>query len=121
MTTSASATPFAVNQWCSHPDAGNDDCQTGEDFETLELATDAYDKLVAEYFIAFIELTGPDGLRRVRANSAFNAKRVARERAADDDEWRHEQAMEAGMLHGVEGYNEAMGYEVEAYDPDIHG
>jgi len=121
MTTSPAATPYTVLQWCSHPDDGNDDCQTGEDFETLALAEKAYDDLVAKYFIAFIELKGPDGLRRVRANPAFNAKRVARERAQDDAEWRHEQAVEAGMLGGIEAYNEAMGYEVEAYDPDIHG
>lgn len=119
--TTAAATPFTVNQWCSHPDDGNDDCQTGEDFETLELAEKAYDDLVAEYCVAFIELKGPDGLRRVRANTAFDANRVARERARDDAAWRHEQAMEAGMLHGVEAYNEAMGYEVEPYDPDVHG
>jgi hypothetical protein len=27
-----------------------------------------------------------------------------------DDEWRREQAMEAGMLHGIDAYNEMMGY-----------
>ena len=30
-----------------------------------------------------------------------------------DDEWRHEMAMEAGMLHGIDAYNEAMGWDVE--------
>jgi hypothetical protein len=29
--------------------------------------------------------------------------------------------MEAGMLGGVGAYNEAMGSEAEAYDPDVHG
>jgi hypothetical protein len=28
----------------------------------------------------------------------------------DDDSWRREIAQEAGMLHGVDAYNEAMGY-----------
>ena len=27
-----------------------------------------------------------------------------------DREWQHEQAMEAGMLHGIQGYNDIMGY-----------
>ena len=31
----------------------------------------------------------------------------------DDDDWRHEMAMEAGMLHGIDAYNEAMGWDVE--------
>ena len=30
--------------------------------------------------------------------------------SASDREWQREQAMEAGMLHGVQGYNEVMGY-----------
>lgn len=34
----------------------------------------------------------------------------------DDDSWRQEIAMEAGMLHGVDAYNDAMGYSVG--DPD---
>lgn len=32
--------------------------------------------------------------------------------AEDDEDWRREVAMEAGMLHGTDGYNEAMGYDV---------
>ena len=28
----------------------------------------------------------------------------------DDDSWRQERAMMAGMAHGVKGYNEVMGY-----------
>ena len=31
----------------------------------------------------------------------------------DDDDWRQEIAMEAGMLHGVNAYNEVMGWDVE--------
>ena len=30
--------------------------------------------------------------------------------SVSDDEWRREQAMEAGMLHGIDAYNEMMGY-----------
>ena len=35
-----------------------------------------------------------------------------------DEEWRREIAMEAGMLHGVDAYNEVMGCDVE--DPDAY-
>jgi hypothetical protein len=28
------AAVFSVNEWGSHPDAGNDDCNTGSDFAT---------------------------------------------------------------------------------------
>jgi hypothetical protein len=103
--------PFNVYFWCSHPDDGNDDCNSGEDFDTLEQAEALYDAPVDDRYAAFVELTGPDGLRRVRKNPDYDAKAVARQRARDDAEWRREQAREAGMLHGVEAYNEEMGYD----------
>lgn len=31
--------------------------------------------------------------------------------AAFEHEWKKEQAMEAGMLHGLDAYNEIMGYD----------
>lgn len=33
----------------------------------------------------------------------------------DDDSWRREMAMEAGMLHGIDAYNEVMGHTVSEY------
>jgi len=33
-----------------------------------------------------------------------------------DDDWKREQAMEAGMLHGIDAYNDAMGYST--YQPE---
>lgn len=102
--------PFAVNHWCSHPDLGNDDCKTGEEFDALHDAEKAFSALVTDRYVAFVELTGPD-LRRVRENPAYDAKWVARERARDDAEWRREAAMQAGMGLGARAYNEEMGYE----------
>ena len=29
----------------------------------------------------------------------------------DDQDWQRERAMEAGMLHGIDAYNEIMGYD----------
>ncbi len=33
--------------------------------------------------------------------------------ADDDSDWRHEQAMQAGMMGGCDAYNDAMGYDAE--------
>lgn len=101
---------FSVLLWGSHPDNGNDDCQSGTDFATLEEAERAYDAPVSDPYVAFVELTGP-GVHRVRPNLAYDAKAVARQRALDDAEWRRERAMQAGMGLGVEAYNEEMGYD----------
>jgi len=35
---------------------------------------------------------------------------VTEDPAKFEAEWRREQAMEAGMLHGIDAYNEVMGY-----------
>jgi hypothetical protein len=43
-------------------------------------------------------------------------KDEAREREADNRAWQREMAMEAGMLHGVDAYNEMMGYDVGPED-----
>jgi hypothetical protein len=38
---------------------------------------------------------------------------LCEEARREDESWRREIAMEAGMLHGVSAYNEAMGWEPE--------
>jgi hypothetical protein len=111
MSNTTTPKPFAVNLWCSHPDEKNDDCQSGDEFDTLEEAEKAYAAPVTDPHAAFVELTGPDSYRRVRRNPAYDAKAVARKRARDDAEWRNERAMQAGMALGVEAYNEEMGYD----------
>jgi hypothetical protein len=103
-----SASLYAVLWWGSHPDAGNDDCHSGDDFDALEQAERAYDAPVTDRFVAYVEMTGP-GLRRIRPNPAYDAVAVARERARDDAEWRREQANEAGMGLGIDAYNEILG------------
>lgn len=110
---------YSVNYWGSHPDADNDDCHTGEDFATLAEAEAAFAAEVptAHYLrvdTAYVELTvytgrTIDGAReidtvKVRQNPDY------RPRCDSDDDWRREIAMEAGMLHGVDGYNEVMGW-----------
>lgn len=107
---------FVVSYFGSHPDDGNDDCWEGWDFATLEEAEAAFAAAVPED-TAYVELaryTGRtiDGAReidtvKVRRNPDY------RPSALDDDDWRREQAMEAGMLHGAEAYNEVMGWDVD--------
>lgn len=105
--------PFTVSYWGSDPDAGNDDCWTGLDFATEAEARTAYDnwREVDPINIpdtTHVELTKllDDGTLEI-----LDTKRVApdRKRVRDDD-WRREIAMEAGMLHGVDAYNDEMGW-----------
>lgn len=108
--------PYSVEQWCSHPDEGNDDCNTGEDFPTLAQAELALSKGTADYDVAFLVLNGPDKLRIVVSNPNYNAAKVLRERRRHDAEWKRECAMQAGMAFGVDGYNDEMGWSTESED-----
>lgn len=99
--------PWAVNLWGSHPDRGNDDCWTGDDFETRAEAEAVFTD-PGEYFLAHmrgvthVELRGPD---------VYRVKRIAPDPAPRvDDSWRREMAMEAGMGLGIDAYNDMMGY-----------
>jgi len=113
MTTSATDKPYAVNYWGSHPEAGNDDCWTGEDFATLAEAEAAFAKTVTDPYCdtdtAYIEMVGP-GVDKIRKNPDYNEARAKAEAEADAKAWQREIAMEAGMAFGCDGYNDAMGY-----------
>lgn len=102
--------PFCVRLWGSHPDAGNDDCHSDSDHDSLEEAERVFEA-PSHYYVHFLELTGPEGLRRVRENPSHDPKRRAREAARDDADWRREQAMQAGMGLGIDAYNDEMGYD----------
>ena len=43
-----------------------------------------------------------------------NRYEVVRVDDEEDDSWKREMAMEEGMLHGVEAYNDAMGWSIES-------
>ena len=93
--------PFSVNYWGSHPDAGNDDCWTGEDFETEALARACFDKGEIPAYAGvsdteYIELTGPD-VWAVRINPLFSKKRRARELEKSSAEWTSEASWQARM------------------------
>jgi hypothetical protein len=66
-----------------------------------------------------------DGAYRiVRSGKATEIKYLTRLDAerelAEAQEWMREQAIEAGMLHGVRGYNNSMGCDLGAPDPCGH-
>jgi len=113
---------YSVNLWCSHPNAGNDDCSTGVDFDTREEAEQVFHaknpiamlaaasqnpaRFASSYHnIPFIELDGPDVYLVRQINTMPKRQRD------EDREWRREIAMQAGMGLGVEAYNEAMGWD----------
>lgn len=109
---------FSVLHWGSHPDLNNDDCFTGEDFDSLDKAIAAFKIDAKDYSVEYIEIDGVQdselaklGLSRIRKNGNFNSRQVKADLARDDREWKREIANEAGMLHGVEAYNEVMGYD----------
>jgi len=100
---------FSVNLWGSDPHT-NDDCWTGEVYSSIEEAREVFDspwdhfnKSYHNTSTAFIVLNGP-GVYEEKKNPDFVPS------VEDDSDWKHEIAMEAGMLHGCEGYNEVMGY-----------
>lgn len=104
--------------WGSDPDAGNDDCHTGDEFDTLEEALKVFEnptehggtyfrRCAGERSTVFIEIDGPDIYKKRRLRPDYIR--------VDDDEWRREIAMQAGMGMGVQAYNDAMGY---GYEPD---
>ena len=104
---------YNVNLYGSHPDANNDDCWTGDDFETKEQALmvfnnpwEHFNRSSNESCTAYIEIDGPD-INQVRANPSFRKAKDC------DDGWKREFAMQAGMVYGCNGYNDAMGFDIE--------
>jgi len=113
---------YHVELWCSDPrEDGDDHCQSYE-FEDLASAKRAFenprDEMRANdlHCVTHLQLTrvvlydgreyaDPIGVRQVMTDA-----QIAKMRADDDRTWKREIAMEAAMLHGVDAYNEVMGY-----------
>lgn len=105
--------PYSVTLWDTHPDKGEDTCNTGEDFATEAEARQAFDNLEAAFpgmakgywtHTPYVMLDGP-GVHEVKERPGIKPLRD------DDGEWQREQAMQAGMAFGCDGYNEVMGYD----------
>ena len=117
--------PFSVTLWGSNPDeTNNDDCWTGEDFATRDEAILAYREVVmfpdhSRLALAcgprgsweYVMIDGPHDTREVTQNpDRPSCKQRRRELERGTREWQRERAMEVGMLHGIETYNDVMGY-----------
>lgn len=102
---------YEVTYWGSLVD--NDDCITGYDFESEQQARRAFqrDPVWSDgrpiRYCARIKLDGP-GCHEQRVNPAWVPTDDD-----DEDDWRRERAMQAGMAGGCDAYNDAMGWEVE--------
>lgn len=106
------APTFTVDLWGSHPFAGNDDCWTGLDFDSLEEALECYHNL-EKHFEAyaleetrFVKLDGPN-VDAVYIKEVFG---YVTPESDSDDAWERERAMQAGMAFGCDGYNDFYGY-----------
>jgi hypothetical protein len=106
---------YTLSIWCSHPDSGNDDCNTAEDFETYEDAKAALASL-SDYFSArsltgarWVRIDGDDeqSTHKLPEEYQHRADRYdAQQRYAEQREY----AMQQGMGLGVAAYNDAMGW-----------
>jgi len=102
---------YAVNLWASDPIDNNDDCNTGDDFLSFEEAFKVYQD-PKPYFhphafagTVFVEIDGPD---------VYEKRRIAPDHEPDDlNDWRKEFAMQQGMAFGCQGWNEAIGADLE--------
>ena len=98
---------FVVDVWGSKPFT-NDDCWTGYDFGTIEEALDTFENpgenSVDLSGVAFIVIDGPGIHKERRVAPDCNGD------DASDDDWKREQAMQAGMAFGCAGYNDSYGY-----------
>lgn len=99
----------------SHLNSGEDDIFTGANYSTREEADRVFEALErGDYEAAGYKGTYP-GCRiyLLEDDVLIRASNIPGKRTetTDDSEWRREIAMEAGMLHGVDAYNEVMGWD----------
>jgi hypothetical protein len=115
--------PYSVTLWGSNPDAtDNDDCWTGDDYATRDAAIAAYREVVMfpdDSQLAkvcgrggweYVMIDGPEVHEVTQNPDRPSCARSRRELDRSDREWQRERATEAGMLHGIEAYNDEMGY-----------
>lgn len=117
--------PYTISLWSDKP-VETDTCFVAEDFATekearmglVDLSATFHGMRKSDLDVPYIMLDGP-GLQEIITRPE-TVKRYERERERHERECRNENAMQAGMVFGVQGYNDAMGYDSEPYDPEIH-
>ena len=115
---------FSVSLWDAHPDSGEDACNTGTELDTLLQVMEFVDSkgkhhgtpYLQQCFTTcpYVEIDGATeaqlqalGLQRVTCNKAVLRAQQEFNRFERQGE-RLGAAMQAGMAHGCDGYNEAM-------------
>lgn len=106
---------YTVNEWGSHPYQDNDDCWCGSDHATLADARQELERRLkapaSGDATAYVVIEGPDVFEAHPVPTYHTPEaRRRREREAQDEAWRRELAMEAGMGLGVDAFNDAMGW-----------
>jgi len=106
----------------SNPDLDNDDIVMSEEFEAYADAKSAYENFDLlpqgmQSEIRTAKIQGYELWMELDSDKGYECKCIsketaegARRRLREDEEWRREQAMEAGMAFGCQGYNDFMGY-----------
>lgn len=123
---------YSVNLHYADPELPDSDaCATGEDFATEKEARQCIADFLAGkptcfdrpklpgYYagVPYIELDGPNVNEIVRRSAQI--KRQQREDESYQRMERSESAMQAGMMGGIQAYNEAMGCDdSEPYEPE---
>lgn len=81
--------PFSVLFWGSHPDEGNDDCHSGDDFSTIEEARAAYDDWQTTAgsdaaYTTHVQIDGPEvhEIKQVVSDEELTRRKQAREQEA---------------------------------------
>ncbi len=97
---------YAVNLWNSKP-GNNDDCITGDDFATLAEAEAVYASPL-EHFDWYTDTLSELWIQLDGEGIAGGRVRRIRAQRPDTrlDDWRAEQAMQAGMGLGIQAYND---------------
>lgn len=111
---------YKVEVWGTHRNAGFDDCVTGADCDTLAEAEEWFEKFQKAQWLStcchFVILNSDGQLLK---EAAKPWKGTPQDPAMDDDaEDRAEFARMQGMAHGVDAYNEAMGWDVETQEDE---
>ncbi len=116
---------YSINLCTRHPDVEDfDHISTGEEFADLASARAVFD--APDPVRALAEVAGVEDVERYvsffgdsayvwldgveNADGSCVVRQLRPERRETTDDWRREQAMQAGMAFGCDGYNDAMGY-----------
>jgi len=106
---------WAIDEWGSHPDEGNDDLWTGtEPFRADETDARAFFKGFSPtegsstMYLVLVKLDAEKS--NVGDPVAYRRNPGYRKTKDDLSDWNREIAMQAGMGGGCDAYNDAMGY-----------